>query len=124
MFARQNRVSTIPAYQVAMTVRCEGDHGPMEQAWEKQDFECELTHRGLRHEDFVLHVRRRSSGGSLPWNHDYSVTVEDRRTGREHVYIGGPAHHWVSRFAADLAKRQFAAMATACPTRSSAYPAR
>jgi len=41
-----------------MTVRCVGDCRLLEQVGEKQDFECMLTSRGLRHEEFVLRVRR------------------------------------------------------------------
>jgi hypothetical protein len=41
-----------------MAVRCEGDSRVMEQLGEKQDFEAELSRQGLKHEDFVLHVRR------------------------------------------------------------------
>ena len=74
MFACESRVSRISAYPVAMAVRCEGDYGPMEQVWEKQDFECELTRHGLRHEDFVLHVRRRGSAASTRGNRSSPLT--------------------------------------------------
>ena len=46
----------------------------MEQVWEKQDFECELTRHGLRHEDFVLHVRRRGSAASTRGNRSSPLT--------------------------------------------------
>lgn len=86
-----------------MAVRCAGDSGPMEQVGEKQDFECELTRHGLRHENFMLRVRRRARAASNPWNHDYAVIVTHLATGQDRVYAGGPAYRWVRRFAADLA---------------------
>ena len=41
-----------------MTVRCTGESRLLEHVGEKQDFECELTSQGLRHEDFELRVQR------------------------------------------------------------------
>lgn len=87
-----------------MTVRCEGDSRLLEQLGEKQDFECLLTAHRLRHEDFALRVRRvlRRGPGSA-WSCDYSVTVMSGNMGIRHVYLGGPGHRWVERFAKDVA---------------------
>jgi hypothetical protein len=94
----------------------------MEQVGEKQDFECELAACGLRHEDFVLRVRR-LRGRAPEWSCDYSVIVERIDAQRRHVYVGGPARNWVGRFAADLARgvygpvKAMAAVATSLPKR-------
>jgi len=88
-----------------MTVHCIGECRLLEQVGEKQDFECMLTARGLRHEEFTLRVRRlahRAPGSD--WNCDYSVTVTRVEGDVRHRYIGGPAHDWVKRCAADLAR--------------------
>lgn len=88
-----------------MSVRCTGDCRPLEQVGEKQDFECLLTTPGLKHEAFVLRVRLLSNRKlGRDWSTDYSVTVTRLDTKLRHVYIGGPTHGWVKRFAADLAK--------------------
>jgi hypothetical protein len=88
-----------------MAVRCTGDARLIEQVGEKQDFECELTLHGLRHEDFVLLVERpEARGDDAAWSHDYSVTVVDTRNGRSRAYAGGPRHNWVRRFAEDVAR--------------------
>ena len=88
-----------------MTVHCTGESGLLEQVGEKQDFECELTSQGFRHEDFELRVRRVTGRGwSVAWSCDYSVTVARPDHDVRRVYIGGPAHGWVGRFAADLAR--------------------
>ncbi|HEY6892690.1 MAG TPA: hypothetical protein VI258_00875 [Rhodanobacteraceae bacterium] len=88
-----------------MTVHCVGECRLLEQVGEKQDFECMLTARGLRHEQFSLRVRRRAHRApGADWNCDYSVTVTRMESGVRHRYIGGPAHEWVMRCAADLAR--------------------
>lgn len=88
-----------------MTVRCLGEYRLLEQVGEKQDFECMLTAHGARHEEFVLRVRRITHSGRGPeWNCDYSVTVARPSAHRRHVYLGGPAHGWLQRFASDLAR--------------------
>ena len=84
----------------------------MEQLGEKQDFECELSRRGLQHEVFTLGVRRRpDSRNGAAWSRDYSVMVTNIVTARTHVYAGGPRHEWVRRFAADLSRGTFEAPA-------------
>ena len=88
-----------------MSVRCLGDCRLVEQVGEKQDFECVLTAQGVGHEDFVLRVRRVANHRLGPeWSSDYSVTIVRLATRRRRVYLGGPAHEWVQRFAADLAR--------------------
>jgi len=88
-----------------MTVRCVGDCRLLEQVGEKQDFECMLTSRGLRHEEFVLRVRRLAQRAvDADWNSDYAVTVMRTESNVSHRYIGGPVHDWVKRCAADLAR--------------------
>lgn len=86
-----------------MTVLCTGDTRLLEQLGEKQDFECLLTARGMRHETYALRVRRvlhRQLGDR--WSCDYAVTVTRTDFDIRHVYAGGPAHRWVERFAADV----------------------
>ena len=39
-----------------MSVICVGDSQVLEQIGEKQDFECELSRVGFRHEEFTVHV--------------------------------------------------------------------
>ena len=91
-----------------MAVRCVGDSALLEQLGEKQDFECLLTVHGLRHEDFLLHVRRRPRGPAGPdWSRSYSVRVTCTKTGVRHVYLGGPPNEWLRRFSADVAKGVF-----------------
>jgi hypothetical protein len=87
-----------------MTVRCEGDSRVMEQVGEKQDFEAELSRLGLRHEDFILHVRRGRLGGlDRGWGSHYAVRVTNTVTGIRAIYLGGPGETWVAQFAADVA---------------------
>ena len=86
-----------------MTVHCVGDCRLLEQVGEKQDFECMLTSRGFRHEEFVLRVRRLAQRAlDADWNSDYAVTVMRTGSNVSHRYIGGPVHDWVKRCAADL----------------------
>jgi hypothetical protein len=88
----------------SMTVYCEGDRSLVEQLGEKQDFECELTRQGFKHEDFTLHVLRQiPRGPKAAWSNDYSVTVTNIVTARSHVYEGGPKWNWVTRSSLDLA---------------------
>lgn len=87
-----------------MAVRCEGDSWVMEQLGEKQDFECELTRLGFRHEDFALSVRHASAprtGTASPSN--YAVSVTNMHTGKHMIYWGGPGQRWVEVFGADVA---------------------
>ena len=82
-----------------MAVRCTGEAALLEQLGEKQDFECLLTALGFRHEDLALSVRRvtrRSLGDARA----YAVSVMRAGCGVRHVYLGGPAHAWIERFAA------------------------
>ena len=88
-----------------MAVRCVGDSALLEQLGEKQDFECLLTTQSLQHEDFLLHVRRLVHRQPGPdWSCNYSVRVTCITTGVRHVYLGGPPHEWLPRFAADVMK--------------------
>jgi hypothetical protein len=89
-----------------MAVRCEGDSRAMEQLGEKQDFECEITRLGFKHEDFALCVRRASpssSGRMSGWTSNYAVQVTNVSTARHMIYWGGPGEKWVQQFVADLA---------------------
>jgi hypothetical protein len=87
-----------------MTVHCEGDCRLLEQLGERQDFEAELSRLGFRHEEFTLHVLRRTSETRNPeWNQSYSVTVTHVLTGRSYLYQGGPGREWVAQFTRDLA---------------------
>ena len=87
-----------------MTVRCAGDTRLIEQVGEKQAFECALTQRGLRHENFSLRVRRLTHPQArVDWSYDYAVTVM-RDAAVRRVYAGGPAYRWVERFATHLAR--------------------
>jgi hypothetical protein len=89
----------------SMTVYCEGDRSLVEQLGEKQDFECELTRQGFKHEDFTLHVLRQiPRGPKAAWGNDYSVTVTNVVSGRSHVYQGGPKRNWVTQSSLDLGK--------------------
>jgi hypothetical protein len=86
-----------------MAVRCTGEATLLEQLGERQDFECLLTALGLRHEDFALSVRRvvrRNLGDASV----YAVTVIRHDRDVRHVYLGGPAHAWTERFAANAAR--------------------
>lgn len=85
-----------------MAVRCEGDSWRMEQVGEKQDFEAELSRLGFRHEDFALHARRASFGGTnRAWSSYYAVRVTNTAAGKRNIYWGGPGEDWVGQFAAD-----------------------
>ncbi len=87
-----------------MTVHCEGDRLLVERLGEKQDFEAELTRQGFKHEDFTLHVLREiPRGPKAAWNNDYSVTVTNVVSGRNHVYRAGPKWNWVTQSSLDLA---------------------
>ena len=104
-----------------MTVRCGGDSWVMEQVGEKQDFEAELSRQGLRHEDFVLHVRRGGLGGIVKGlGSRYVVRVTDRVTGNHRTYWGGTSEDWVVQFAHDAATGAYRALAasSAAPVRS------
>jgi hypothetical protein len=111
-----------------MAVRCTGDIRLLEQLGEKQDFECLLTERGMRHEAYALRVRRvpHRGLGDL-WSSNYAVTVTRTDLDIRHVYAGGPAHHWVERFAADAERGAFerqphtAAVAATVPSRYGIY---
>ena len=93
-----------------MTVHCEGDRWVMEQLGERYDFETELTRRGLRHEDFALHVmREREPSGKTEWAPRYAVTVVNVRTDRRMVYRSGGRKSWIAQFARDLAGGKFGA---------------
>jgi hypothetical protein len=86
-----------------MSVRCGGDTWEMEQIGEKQDFECELTRLGFRHEDFVLDVRRaKATGSRTAWTANYAVRVTNLVTSRHVFYWGGPGEQWVKEFVADV----------------------
>jgi hypothetical protein len=86
-----------------MAVRCGGDPWEMEQVGEKQDFECELSRLGFKHEDFALHVRRASALGTrTAWTANYAVRVTNIPTARHLFYWGGPGEHWVEEFVADV----------------------
>jgi hypothetical protein len=88
-----------------MAVRCEGDCRVMEQLGEKQDFESELSRLGFSHETFALYVRRANAfGGGTNWVANYAVCVTNTATTRQNIYWGGPGDHWVSEFAADVAR--------------------
>jgi len=86
-----------------MAVPCGGDTWGMEQIGEKQDFECELSRLGFRHEDFALHVRRATAlGAGTAWTANYVVRVTNLRTARHVFYWGGPRERWVEEFVADV----------------------
>jgi hypothetical protein len=88
----------------AMAVRCGGDSRAMEQLGEKQDFECELSRLGFKHEDFALHVRRANAlGGGNAWTVNYVVRVTNIPVARHIFYWGGPGERWVEEFVADVA---------------------
>jgi hypothetical protein len=87
-----------------MAVCCEGDSRAMEQLGEKQDFECEITRLGFKHEDFALCVRRASPLSTGPdWTSNYAVLVTNLPTARHMIYWGGPGQNWVEEFVADVA---------------------
>jgi len=87
-----------------MAVRCRGDSWVMEQLGEKQDFECELSRLGFRHEDFALHVRRAIAPGSgAAWTAKYAVRVTKIPAARHIIYWGGLGEQWVKEFVADVA---------------------
>lgn len=91
-----------------MTVKCEGDSWVMEQIGEKQDFEAELSRLHLRHEDFVLQVRRGRLGGlDRAWQSHYAVRVTNKVTGNRGLYLGGPGQDWVAAFASDVAEGRY-----------------
>jgi hypothetical protein len=91
-----------------MAVRCEGDPREIEQIGEKQDFECELSRLGFKHEDFALHVRRATVlGGGNAWTAHYAVRVTNIPAARHMFYWGGPGEHWVDAFVADAASGVF-----------------
>jgi hypothetical protein len=91
-----------------MAVRCGGDPWRMEQLGEKQDFECELSRLGFKHEDFVLDVRHaRALGAGTAWTANYAVRVTNIPTARRIIYWGGPREHWVEEFAVDAANGIF-----------------
>jgi hypothetical protein len=86
-----------------MAVRCGGDTWGIEQIGEKQDFECELTRLGFKHEDFALHVRRANAlGAGTAWTTNYAVRVTNIPTARHIFYWGGPGEHWIEAFVADV----------------------
>ena len=86
-----------------MTVRCGGDSWIMEQVGEKQDFEAELSRRGLKHEDFASSVRRGGLGGIVKgWRSRYAVRVTNTVTGVCNTYWGGTSENWVAQFATDV----------------------
>jgi hypothetical protein len=85
-----------------MAVRCEGDRRAIEQIGEKQDFECELSRLGFRHEDFALHVRRANAlGAGSAWTAHYAVRVTNVSAARQVIYWGGPREDWIQAFVAD-----------------------
>ena len=87
-----------------MAVRCGGDPREIEQIGEKQDFECELSRLGFKHEDFALHVRRANAlGAGSAWTAHYAVRVTNIPTARQMFYWGGPGERWVDAFVADVA---------------------
>jgi len=87
-----------------MAVHCGGDSWVMEQLGEKQDFECELSRIGFKHEDFALYVRRASASGmGTSWKAKYAVRVTNIPWARGIIYWGGPGEHWVEEFVADVA---------------------
>ena len=91
-----------------MAVRCGGDTWEMEQIGEKQDFECELSRLGFKHEDFALHVRRTTAlGTGTAWSANYAVRVTNLPTARHIFYWGGPGERWVKEFVADVANGIF-----------------
>lgn len=86
-----------------MAVCCAGDTWGMEQIGERQDFECELSRLGFRHEDFALHVRRADAPGARSgWTANYAVRVTNIPTSRNIFYWGGPGERWVEEFVADV----------------------
>ena len=87
-----------------MAVRCRGDSWVMEQLGEKQDFECELSRLGFKHEDFALYVRRAiAPGAGTAWTAKYAVRVTKIPAARHIMYWGGPGEQWVKEFVADVA---------------------
>jgi hypothetical protein len=75
----------------------------MEQLGEKQDFEAELSRRGFRHEEFMLHVEPGKGADSRSaWNTRYEVKVTHAPTMTVKAYQAGPRENWVARFAKDL----------------------
>ena len=98
-----------------MAVRCTGETKLLEQLGEKQDFECLLTALGLRHEEFVLYVRR-VARTSLGKGCVYAVTVAREGHDGCHVYLGGPAYSWTERFAAQAMRGLFGCPASPAGT--------
>ena len=91
-----------------MAVHCGGDSRVMEQVGEKQDFECELSRLGFKHEDFALYVRRESAPGTeTAWVANYTVQVTNIPAARHIIYWGGPGQRWVEEFVADVAKGSY-----------------
>jgi len=75
----------------------------MEQIGEKQDFECELSRLGFKHEDFALHVRRATAlGTGTAWTTNYAVRVTNIPTAKHIFYWGGPGERWIEAFVADV----------------------
>jgi hypothetical protein len=93
---------------MTMAVNCGGDSRMMEQLGEKQDFECELSRLGFKHEDFALYVRRESAPGmATAWAANYTVQVTNIPASRHIIYWGGPGQRWVEEFVADVAKGSY-----------------
>jgi hypothetical protein len=87
----------------SMSVTCTGQARLIEQLFEKQEFETELSRRGFRHEEFALHVdAAKGAGASAGWNPRYDVEVRHVPTQTVRAYRGGPRRNWMSAFAKDL----------------------
>ena len=86
-----------------MSVLCSGQTKVLEQLGEKQDFEAELSSKGYRHEEFMLHVpASRGSDSDAEWNLRYEVKVTHTPTRTVRAYWAGPRENWVARFTKDL----------------------
>jgi hypothetical protein len=86
-----------------MAVHSEGDTWVMEQVGEKQDFEAELSRLGIRHEDFIIRVRRARPAVTGSWAYHYAVRVTNCPSAKSNIYWGGAGENWVAQFARDLA---------------------
>jgi hypothetical protein len=93
----------LPFPERAVTVHSEGDSWIMEQLGEKQDFEAELSRRGIRHEDFTIRVRHARPTSTGSWAYHYAVRITNCQTAKSNFYWGGAGENWVAQFARDLA---------------------
>lgn len=71
-------------------------------------FAAEVVRFGFAPDDFVLEVDRvRGRHPPLSDAPKFTVTVENRRTGRAATYKGGPGRSWVAEFLVGLIAGEF-----------------